>query len=29
MRNLRDDGIRKAAMGITSINEVLRLTVSE
>ena len=29
MRNLRDDGIRKAAMGVTSINEVLRLTVSE
>ena len=29
MRDLRDDGIRKAAMGITSINEVLRLTVTE
>ncbi len=28
MRDLRDDGIRKAAMGVTSINEVLRLTVS-
>jgi general secretion pathway protein E/type IV pilus assembly protein PilB len=27
MRNLRDDGVRKAAMGITSIGEVLRLTV--
>ena len=27
MRTLRDDGIRKAAAGITSIREVLRLTV--
>jgi general secretion pathway protein E/type IV pilus assembly protein PilB len=27
MRTLRDDGIRKAATGITSINEVLRITV--
>lgn len=27
MRTLRDDGIRKAAAGITSIQEVLRLTV--
>ncbi len=27
MRNLRDDGLRKAAMGVTSIQEVLRLTV--
>ncbi|MCQ2396270.1 MAG: Flp pilus assembly complex ATPase component TadA [Lentisphaeria bacterium] len=29
MRDLRDDGLRKASMGITSINEVLRLTVTE
>lgn len=29
MRDLRDDGIRKAAMGVTSINEVLRITVSD
>ncbi|MGN0866214.1 MAG: GspE/PulE family protein [Oligosphaeraceae bacterium] len=29
MRDLRDDGLRKASMGITSINEVLRLTVSD
>lgn len=28
MRTLRDDGLRKAAMGMTSLNEVLRLTVN-
>ena len=28
MRTLRDDGMRKAAMGLTSLNEVLRLTVN-
>ena len=27
MRSLRDDGIRKAACGLTTIKEVLRLTV--
>ncbi|MCQ2402285.1 MAG: Flp pilus assembly complex ATPase component TadA [Lentisphaeria bacterium] len=29
MRDLRDDGVRKAAMGVTSISEVLRLTVQD
>ena len=28
MRTLRDDALRKAAMGLTSIQEVIRLTVA-
>jgi type II secretory ATPase GspE/PulE/Tfp pilus assembly ATPase PilB-like protein len=29
MRTLRQDGIRKAGAGITSISEVIRLTVAD